>query len=157
MGLSVPTDVDGVGVYVDIHEVVHDFTLDVILHPINQETTAHIDDLDEGQVPVGQGEKRKTESELIMLTQLKCDSKVEQVLSTCSDISSNTSTRTSEGSRRSTTVPRLHKQRSKNKYVGLFSLRLLTFRYTHNVVVCNFYQILKKRNKSPTVQPVARS
>lgn len=58
MGLSVPTKVDGVGVDVDVHEVVHDFTLDVVLHPIDQEATAHIDDLDEGQVPVGQGENR---------------------------------------------------------------------------------------------------
>lgn len=61
MALSVPTEVDGVGVYVDVHEVVHYFALDVILHPVDQETPADINDLDEGQVPVGQGEKRKTE------------------------------------------------------------------------------------------------
>lgn len=59
MALSVPTEVDGVGVYVDVHEVVHYFTLDVVLHPVDQETTADIDDLDEGKVPVGQSEKRK--------------------------------------------------------------------------------------------------
>lgn len=58
MALSVPTEVDGMGVYVDVHEVVDYFTLDVVLHPIDQETTADIDDLDEGQVPAGQSEKR---------------------------------------------------------------------------------------------------
>lgn len=58
MALSVPTEVDGMGVYVDVHEVVDYFTLDVVLHPIDQETTANIDDLDEGQVPAGQSEKR---------------------------------------------------------------------------------------------------
>lgn len=63
-----PTEVDGVGMYVDVHEVVHDFTLDVILHRIDQEATADIDDLDEGQVPVGQGENRITVSESVMLT-----------------------------------------------------------------------------------------
>lgn len=54
MALSVPTEVDGVGVHVDVHEVVDDFTLDVVLHPVDQETSADIDDLNEGQVPVGQ-------------------------------------------------------------------------------------------------------
>lgn len=62
MALSVPTEVDGVGVYVDVHEVVHYFTLDVVLHPVDQETTADIDDLDEGKVPVGQSEKEKKQS-----------------------------------------------------------------------------------------------
>lgn len=59
MALSVPAEVDGVGVYVDVHEVVHYFTLDVVLHPVDQETAADVDDLDEGKVPVGQREKRK--------------------------------------------------------------------------------------------------
>lgn len=68
MALSVPTEVDGVGVYVDVHEVVHDFTLDVVLHPVDQETTADVDDLDEGQVPVGQGEWRTTERESVIQT-----------------------------------------------------------------------------------------
>lgn len=45
----------------DVHEVVHNFTLDVILNPVNQETTANIDDLDEGQVPVGEDKKSITE------------------------------------------------------------------------------------------------
>lgn len=51
MGLSVPADVDGVGVHVDVHQVVDNFTLDVILHPVHQETTADVDNLDERQVP----------------------------------------------------------------------------------------------------------
>lgn len=52
-----PTEVNGVGVHVDIHEVVHYFTLDVILHPVHQETTADVDDLDERQVPVRENPK----------------------------------------------------------------------------------------------------
>jgi hypothetical protein len=43
-----------VRVHVDVHEVVHDLALDVVLHPVDQEAPAHIDDLDEGQVPRGQ-------------------------------------------------------------------------------------------------------
>lgn len=71
MALSVSAEVDGVGVYVDVHEVVHDFTLDVVLHPVYQETAADVDDLDEWQAPVGQGKKRNTESETICKTQGK--------------------------------------------------------------------------------------
>lgn len=54
MALSVSAEVDGVGVDVDVHEVVDYLTLNVILHPVDQETTANVDDLDEGQVPVRQ-------------------------------------------------------------------------------------------------------
>lgn len=65
MALSVSTEVDGMGVYVDVHEVVDYFTLDVVLHPVDQETTADIDDLDEGKVPAGQSKTKTTESESI--------------------------------------------------------------------------------------------
>lgn len=68
LALSVPTEVDRVGVYVDVHEVVHNFTLDVILYPVHQETTANIDDLDEGQVPVGEDKKSITEITQLMQT-----------------------------------------------------------------------------------------
>lgn len=57
MALAVPAEVDGVGVHVDVHEVVDDFTLDVILHPVDQEAAADVDDLDEGQAPVGWEDK----------------------------------------------------------------------------------------------------
>lgn len=56
LAFSVPTQVDGVGVDVDVHQVIDYLTLDVVLHPVDQETTADIDDLNEGQVPVGQRE-----------------------------------------------------------------------------------------------------
>lgn len=56
-----PTEVDGVGVHMDVHEVVHDFTLDVVLHPVDQETTSNVDDLDEGQIPEGRGENDRCE------------------------------------------------------------------------------------------------
>lgn len=58
MALAVPAKVDGVGVHVDVHEVVDNFTLDVILHPVDQETAADVDDLDEGQAPVGRRIRR---------------------------------------------------------------------------------------------------
>lgn len=54
VALSVPTQVDRVRVHVDVHEVVHDLALDVVLHLVYQEAPAHVDDLDEGQVPRGQ-------------------------------------------------------------------------------------------------------
>lgn len=53
VALSMATQVDGVGVHVDVHEVVDYLTLDVVLHPVHQETAAYVDDLDEGQVSVG--------------------------------------------------------------------------------------------------------
>lgn len=52
-----PTEVDGMGVYVDVHEVVDNFTLDVVLHPVDQETLADIYGLDKGQVPVDHSRK----------------------------------------------------------------------------------------------------
>lgn len=58
VALAVPAEVDGVGVHVDVHEVVDDFTLDVILHPVDQETAADVDDLDEGQAPEGRRRRR---------------------------------------------------------------------------------------------------
>lgn len=59
MGLPMAAEVDGVGVYVDVHEVVDNFTLNVILHPVDEETAANVDDLDEGQVPVGQSKEKR--------------------------------------------------------------------------------------------------
>lgn len=60
LALSMPAEVNGMGVYMDVHEVVDDFTLDVVLHPVDQETAADVDDLNEGQVPGSQNEKRDT-------------------------------------------------------------------------------------------------
>lgn len=63
LALAVPTEVDGMGVYVDVHEVVDNFTLDVVLHPVDQETLADIYDLDKGQVPAEHMETSTTKSE----------------------------------------------------------------------------------------------
>lgn len=52
VALSVPAQVDGVRVHVDVHEVVDDLTLDVVLHPVHQEAPAHVHHLDERKVPV---------------------------------------------------------------------------------------------------------
>lgn len=49
--LAVATQVDGPRRHVDVHEVVDDPALDVVLDPINQVPAAHVEDLDVGQVP----------------------------------------------------------------------------------------------------------
>lgn len=54
--LSVPTQVDGPGLDVDVHQVVHDLTLDVILNPVDEETPTHVYHLDEGEIPAGKQE-----------------------------------------------------------------------------------------------------
>lgn len=69
MALAMPAEVDGVGVHVDVHEVVDDFALDVILHPVDQEAAANVDDLDEGQAPAG---RRKRHSPSLRLEGISC-------------------------------------------------------------------------------------
>lgn len=49
--LSVATQVDGSRRDVDVHEVVHDPALNVVLDPVHQVPAAHVEDLDVGQVP----------------------------------------------------------------------------------------------------------
>lgn len=51
--LSVPTQVDGSGLDVDVHQVVHNLTLDVILYPVDEKPATHVNHLDEGQIPEG--------------------------------------------------------------------------------------------------------
>lgn len=46
-----PTQVDGSGLDVDVHQVVDDLTLDVILDAVDEEPPTHINHLDEGQMP----------------------------------------------------------------------------------------------------------
>lgn len=48
--LSVPAQVDGARRDVDVHQVIHDSALDVILHSVHQVPPTHIDDLYEGQL-----------------------------------------------------------------------------------------------------------
>lgn len=54
VALSVATQVDGVRVHIDVHEVVDNLTLDVVLHPVHQKTSAHVHHLDKRQVPAGE-------------------------------------------------------------------------------------------------------
>lgn len=61
LALSVPAEVDGVLLYVNVHEVVHDLTLDIVLNTVYQETLTHIYYLDEGQISK-KTEKRERES-----------------------------------------------------------------------------------------------
>lgn len=51
--LPVSTQVDGARLDVDVHQVVDDFTLNVILDLVDQEAAAHVYDLDEGELPAG--------------------------------------------------------------------------------------------------------
>lgn len=53
LALAMPAQVDGAGLHVDVHQVVHDAALDVILHTVHQEAPAHIDHLNQRQVPAG--------------------------------------------------------------------------------------------------------
>ncbi|OBS76423.1 hypothetical protein A6R68_17123, partial [Neotoma lepida] len=47
--LAVPTQVDGPGLHVDIHQVVHNPALDVVLHSVHQKPPANVNHLDERQ------------------------------------------------------------------------------------------------------------
>lgn len=69
LALAVPTEIDGAGLDMDVHQVVNDPALDVILNPVDQESPANIDDLDERKLPrkskdegVVSGESRKKET-----------------------------------------------------------------------------------------------
>ena len=53
-----PAQEDGARGHVDIHEVVHNPALDVVLDSVHQVPAAHIVDLDVGEVP-GTGNTRK--------------------------------------------------------------------------------------------------
>ncbi len=48
--LSVPAQVDGVRMHEDVHEVVDDLALDVVLNTVHQKTTTHVHHLNEGQI-----------------------------------------------------------------------------------------------------------
>jgi len=51
LALPVATQVDGARRDVDVHQVVHDAALDVVLDPVHQVPAAHVEDLDVGQFP----------------------------------------------------------------------------------------------------------
>lgn len=57
--LSVSTQVDGVRVHMDVHEVVDDLALDVVLHPVHQKTLAHVYNLDKRKVPANANATRQ--------------------------------------------------------------------------------------------------
>lgn len=59
VALTVAAQVDGTRRDVDVHQVVDDSALDVIEDAVHQVTTAHVHDLDVGQIP---GEERGTSS-----------------------------------------------------------------------------------------------
>lgn len=46
-----PAEVDGAWCDVDVHEVVHDTALDMILDPVYQISGAHVEDLNVGHIP----------------------------------------------------------------------------------------------------------
>lgn len=48
-----PTQVDGSWLDMDVHQVVDDLTLDVILDPVDEVLPTHVYHFDEGKIPVG--------------------------------------------------------------------------------------------------------
>lgn len=50
-GLAVPAEVDGSRLDVDVHQVVDDLALDVVLNAVDEVTASHVDHLDERQLP----------------------------------------------------------------------------------------------------------
>lgn len=54
--LPVPTQIDCSGLDVDVHQVVDNFTLDVVLDAVDKVTPPHVYHLDEGQIPGGREE-----------------------------------------------------------------------------------------------------
>lgn len=56
-----PAQVDGPGRDVDVHEVINDPALNVVLNLVHQVSTAHVEDLDVGVLPVikENGEKKE--------------------------------------------------------------------------------------------------
>ncbi|KAA8579965.1 hypothetical protein FQN60_005500, partial [Etheostoma spectabile] len=54
--LSVPTQVDGAWLDVDVHQVVDNLALDVILDPVDEEAPTHVYHLDEREIPGGRTE-----------------------------------------------------------------------------------------------------
>lgn len=53
-----PAQVDGARCDVDVHEVIHDSALDVILDSVHQVPPAHVDDLYEGQLSLEKKKKK---------------------------------------------------------------------------------------------------
>lgn len=51
--LPVPTQIDGSGLDVDVHQVVDDLTLDVVLDAVDEVPPPHVYHLDEGVIPGG--------------------------------------------------------------------------------------------------------
>lgn len=58
-----PAQVDGARCDVDVHEVIHDSALDVILDSVHQVPPAHVDDLYEGQLSL---KKKKNYIKILM-------------------------------------------------------------------------------------------
>lgn len=54
LAFAVPAQIDSAGLHMDVHQVVHDAALNVVLNSVHQEPTADINHLDEGQLPAGQ-------------------------------------------------------------------------------------------------------
>lgn len=50
VALAVAAQIDTVGVHTDVHEVVDNLALDVVLYAVHQETTAYVHHFNEGQI-----------------------------------------------------------------------------------------------------------
>lgn len=85
LALAMATQVDGARLHVDIHQVVNDPALDVVLHAVDEEPAAHVDHLDEGQVPEDARQERATltspSHSLASQLPIKCEYLGQQTLS----------------------------------------------------------------------------
>lgn len=57
LALPMPAEVDRTWCNVDVHEVVHNTTLDMVLNSVHQISGAHVEDLNVGQIPNTQKEE----------------------------------------------------------------------------------------------------
>lgn len=62
------TQVDGARRDVDVHEVVNDSALDVVLHVVHQVSAAHVEDLDVGQVSVFRGSRENKSGHIYVVS-----------------------------------------------------------------------------------------
>lgn len=64
LALAMSAQVDGTGLDVNVHKVVDNFTLDVILDPVYQESLPHVDHFNEGKVSTASTEQERTTQHL---------------------------------------------------------------------------------------------
>lgn len=65
VALAVPAQVDTVGVHTDVHEVVDDLALDVVLYAVHQETATYVHHFNKWQISENEEEESEFESTIM--------------------------------------------------------------------------------------------